>query len=111
MIKKSHTVLELNTRFITKLHSAVVSVVYNCTRGTMYNVCMCMCVGVCVCDVLSLQVCDLVVVCVHIVIEVLVIQWYIWIFVSSDTSDDALLDLGPFAANIGWLVVVARTNG
>ena len=53
---------------------------------------------------------DLVVVCVHIFIEVLVVLRVATLFVSSNTSDDALLDLGPLASDVGGLVVVTSTS-
>ena len=53
---------------------------------------------------------DLVVVCVHIFIEVLVVLSQMLLFVSSNTSDNALLNLGPLASDVGRLVVVTSTS-
>merc|ERR1712021_259908 len=53
----------------------------------------------------------LVIVRVHILIVVLVILVLALGAVLAHAADNALLDLGPLAADVGWLVVVARTRG
>merc|ERR1711935_187644 len=53
----------------------------------------------------------LVIVRVHILIIVLVILVLALGAVLAHAANNALLDLGPLAADVGWLVVVARTRG
>jgi len=46
---------------------------------------------------------------IHIGIVVIVILTF-W-SIGTDTSDNRLLDLGPFASYVGWFVVVTSTSG
>lgn len=54
---------------------------------------------------------DLVIVRVHILIVVLVIFVHALGAILAHATNDALLDFGPLAADVGWLVVIARTGG